>query len=63
MSGKQFSLDSHIDMAIQTSLESCGDVKDIENSGRSAANAVAKKKQDRDSILEDEESVEGMKHR
>lgn len=61
MSGKQFSLDSHMDVVVQTSMNShTTNAKMVDSYGKTSTSS---KNEERDSICEDEESVEGMKPR
>lgn len=67
MSGKQFSLDSHMDVVVQTSMVSNTTNSEMTDSyGKTAANVKSKERErerERDAICEDEESPEGMKPR
>lgn len=61
MSGKQFSLDSHMDVVVQTSMKSnTTNSKVVDCYGKTSANV---RSDERDAICEDEESLEGMKPR
>ncbi|XP_061401309.1 histidine decarboxylase [Musca vetustissima] len=62
MSGKQFSLDSHMDVVVQTSMDSkTTNSKGVDSYGKTTP--TARHVNERDSIREDEESQEGMKPR
>lgn len=62
MSGKQFSLDSHMDVVVQTSMDSrTTNTKGVDSHGKTMP--TPKHVKERDSIREDEESQEGMKPR
>lgn len=62
MSGKQFSLDSHMDVVVQSSMNSHPNAaKMADCCGKTAANVM--KSDEHDAIHEDEETVEGMKPR
>lgn len=63
MSGKQFSLDSHMDVVVQTSMVSNTTNSEMTDSYGKTAGNIRNKECERDAICEDEESPEGMKLR
>ena len=64
MSGKQFSLDSHMDVVVQTSMVSnTTNSKMTDSYGKTTSGNIKNKECEHDAICEDEESAEGMKLR
>lgn len=62
MSGKQFSLDSHMDVVVQTSMDSkTTTTKGVDSYGKTTP--IVRYAADREAIREDEESQEGMRPR